>query len=180
MTFEEFIDSVVSFVGVRRWNKYVADPVDRMLTKVENKAQEYGPKIEAYIDTHIGPKFDAAVNYLQLHSQLMADNIDRRVDAIVDTMEYVSVSIQDADAINYAVKALILGAVIDMEHRIIIDAESKDWEGISDTDYELIRIGDHIIATETLDIAELEEDIVVVKATDGSQNRIPLSKIIGD
>ena len=103
-----------------------------------------------------------------------------RVESVVNTAVSISESMTNTDVINYAAKAIILGAIIDMEHRIITNAESKDWEGIPDTDYELIRIGDHIIATETLDIAELEDDIVMVKAADGSSNRVLLSRIIGN
>jgi hypothetical protein len=62
MKLEEFIDGIISIVGEQRWNKYVYDPLDSMITKAENKVKIYDRKMDVYVRTHVIPYLEAHVS----------------------------------------------------------------------------------------------------------------------
>lgn len=160
------VDALAGVVGTERWNEYVGHPLDRMFGHialqidrmdvaagawVERKTREYEPKVEAYCETHIFPWLET---HIKPKAAAVLDYIEHRVDHVIDSAEtaenmivYISSCIQDTDIINYAIKSFILGAIVEMEMRIITDVDGN-WDGVADTDYDLLVLADSFVARE--------------------------------
>lgn len=104
--------------------------------------------------------------------------LENQWKSLLEEIESGVHGIQNTEFINYAVKVIILGAIIDMEDRIVGIAAENDWN-FSSEEYDLMSHSSHIIAAETVDMSELDANVVSVKTSSGLQH-VALSSLIGD
>lgn len=164
--------------------------LDDIAEEISYQYRKTMEKVDNYLDTVVGPYLERVVaprieRYLEAvivpPIQKLVDiqhDMERRADKINSIATSVSNFIENGEYATFMTNTLLIGAISEMEARLLEAAEKNDWN-ISDEHYTLITMGDSVIARATLDPSELDADIVTVKQ-DGVETRIQLSKLLGE